>query len=644
MLYRLFTSFCCFGKNYSLYGGKTIDKAKNLGSSWYTGVVTHVLLLVHFCTFIEKHNSIRFSWKVTYGCHFIYDSPHDGRLYSIMGQWPNNTVLFKFKSDVNKKQVALVDLAQFSGIYHQAVKIFQTKLLRSLKFRIVAVYEFLKNKSFKAVVPQNTSFRFVSNIKAKILWKIVKTLRKITYSPKELLVLYPKKVWVLNTKNKKSLIWSFRVLDKILQQLLCFVLEPLVELTLDFNSFGFRKYRSAKMAVGFLRSYFKISSKPHINSFSGKLRNNSCSIRHENEWVLGVDILGFFSIIHSKYLLANLFLPSIGVFSVQHLLFSGALHQLTSTNLLNSTLFPTLVNFTLNNLGVVLNESIYNYTQLNKKSVATEKLRSVNHSYLNILSYVDSLVVLCHSKYMLKAYVLPKIIQFLKERGLELSLKKNKFFCLKGRSKLEFLGYTFRFVKKWWTKSKAINSNYLALYQGKFNFTQVISIIKQIFYKSLSLSAYSLIAKINFILRGWWHYFNIGNCTHHRNIFRNLLYKMAWWWLDRKHSGWKKNRLARVYFWMDKWSCIRMLNPKKYLSQYKSSISEKKRFFHGVFQSKWIYLYFINSKNTASSTLVYNVFYVYKLAHSYHFDKHYVMRWFFKANQFPLNSSLKRLM
>ena len=115
-------------------------------------------------------------------------------------------MLFKFKSDVNKKQVALVDLAQFSGIYHQAVKIFQTKLLRSLKFRIVAVYEFLKNKSFKAVVPQNISFRFVVNIKAKILWKIVKTLRKITYSPKELLVLYPKKVWVLNTKNKKSLI------------------------------------------------------------------------------------------------------------------------------------------------------------------------------------------------------------------------------------------------------------------------------------------------------------------------------------------------------------------------------------------------------------------------------------------------------
>ena len=64
-------------------------------------------------------------------------------------------MLFKLKSDVSKSQAALVDLAKFSGIYHQSVKMFQTKLLRSLKFRIVAVYEFFKNKSFKVVGSSN---------------------------------------------------------------------------------------------------------------------------------------------------------------------------------------------------------------------------------------------------------------------------------------------------------------------------------------------------------------------------------------------------------------------------------------------------------------------------------------------------------
>ena len=47
------------------------------------------------------------------------------------------------------------------------------------------------------------------------------------------------------------------IIDRAVQQLICLVLEPLVELTSDFNSFGFRKHRSAKMAIGILKRTFK---------------------------------------------------------------------------------------------------------------------------------------------------------------------------------------------------------------------------------------------------------------------------------------------------------------------------------------------------------------------------------------------------
>lgn len=638
MLYWLCISFCCFGKDYCLYGGKTIDKVKNLDHSWATSALIKALLSVHFCMFTERHNSICFNWKVSYGCHFIKGLSNDRRLYITLGQWPNNTVLFKLQSGVNKNQAALVDLAKFNGIYHQSVKIFQTKLLRSLKFRIVAVYEFFKNKSVKVVGSPSTSFRFVSNIRSKTWWEIVKSLRKVTHYPKECTVSY--------TKNK-SLIWTSRVLGKILQQLLCFVLEPLVELTLDFNSFGFRKYRSAKMAVGFLRSCLKSfgRKKRHVKLFSAKLRNNSWSILHESKWVLDVDIRGFFSKVHCKYLLANLPLPSVGLFFVQHLLSSGVFCQLSLANLYNSVfqesiLFSVLVGFTLNNLKTVLNRSVYSYTQSKNKSVTMVQLRSVHYFYLYTLSYADNFVVLCCSKYILKAWVLSKIVFFLKERGLGLSLEKTKFLGLRNKSKLEFLGYTFRAVTKWWTKNKAIHLNYLTLYPGRFNFAYTIHVLKQIFYKSLNLSAYGLIAKVNFVLRGWWYYFNIGNCMYHRNIYRNLLYKMVWRWSHRKHRGWTKKRLAKAYFWMDKLNCNHGVSSKKYLSPYNISICEKRRFFHGVFRSKWIYLFFINSKNTIRSALVYNVPHVFK----YYLDKHFVMKWLFKTNQPSLNSSLKRVM
>lgn len=61
MLYRLCISFCCFGKDYCLNGGKTIDKVKNLGNSWVTVVLINALSSAHFCTFTEKYNSIRFN-------------------------------------------------------------------------------------------------------------------------------------------------------------------------------------------------------------------------------------------------------------------------------------------------------------------------------------------------------------------------------------------------------------------------------------------------------------------------------------------------------------------------------------------------------------------------------------------------------
>lgn len=57
------------------------------------------------------------------------------------------------------------------------------------------------------------------------------------------------------------------ITDRCLQALVNLVLEPLVEMNSDKHSYGFRKYRSAKMAVGALlfflrRSLAKASSFP----------------------------------------------------------------------------------------------------------------------------------------------------------------------------------------------------------------------------------------------------------------------------------------------------------------------------------------------------------------------------------------------
>lgn len=45
--------------------------------------------------------------------------------------------------------------------------------------------------------------------------------------------------------------------DRCLQALVNLVLEPLVEMGSDRHSYGFRKYRNAKMAIGALRIYLR---------------------------------------------------------------------------------------------------------------------------------------------------------------------------------------------------------------------------------------------------------------------------------------------------------------------------------------------------------------------------------------------------
>jgi hypothetical protein len=311
-------------------------------------------------------------------------------------------MLFKFKSDVTTKQSALVNLVKFNGLYHQDVKKLQTKLLRSLKFRVVAVYEFSKNKNFNVIRLQNASNQYAFKMKHSICWCLVRALRKIVYHPREHQVSYTKKMCTVTTKNKKESFEISTILDKVLQQLLCFILEPLVELTSDFSSFGCRRYRSAKMAVGFLKSRFKALNK---QLFLCRQSDNLEIIPRPNMWVFDSNISGFFHRIHHKYVLTNLFLPSVGIFLVQSLLSVGILHQPIFAKSLGSVfqggvLFSVLVNFTLNSFGAAIIGSVYLLTRFKSKNTSVRKTDPKYYYYLDHVRYCSSIVVLCYNKYI----------------------------------------------------------------------------------------------------------------------------------------------------------------------------------------------------------------------------------------------------
>lgn len=77
------------------------------------------------------------------------------------------------------------------------------------------------------------------------------------------------------------------ITDRCLQALVNLVLEPLVEMNSDKHSYGFRKYRSAKMAIGAVRK--NLESLPE----------------HYDKFVLDADIKGFFDSISHEWLLSH---------------------------------------------------------------------------------------------------------------------------------------------------------------------------------------------------------------------------------------------------------------------------------------------------------------------------------------------------
>jgi RNA-directed DNA polymerase len=98
-----------------------------------------------------------------------------------------------------------------------------------------------------------------------------------------------------NGKLRPSLAYAFctggipTIQDRCLQALIKLVLEPIVEMTSDPNSYGFRPLRGAKNAVASVRT----------SLLSGQ----------ESKWILDADIKSFFDEIDHNWLLDNLPLP-----------------------------------------------------------------------------------------------------------------------------------------------------------------------------------------------------------------------------------------------------------------------------------------------------------------------------------------------
>ena len=474
------------------------------------------------------------------------------------------------EEEVRKDQMKLCILAEkYNRTDRKEILSYQRKLALKLNFRLLAVKIVTSNKG------KNTA-----GIDGKVIndneekCQMVGKLRDWIINPEKYKVKPVKRVFIPKGNNKWRPLGIPSIEDRCLQALLNLVLEPLIEMKSDIHSYGYRKFRSAKMAIGALR----------VNLISSE--------DHYDKYVLDADIKGFFDNISHEWIMNKIPLEITLKIILEKWLKAGAIYldKFEPTVMgtpQGSIISPTLANFTLNGLQEHVRAAVIKkYKGFKNETFNIKYKEDGKNKYIPLrlkiftVRYADDFIVIGRSSRMIKNTVIPAVKDFLKERGLSLSDEKTKVLSIRNSDKIKFLGYCFQYQRKFSQKynlfNDRINQEGIACYPQRENYIKKVRELRVIFRKSLNDSAYSLITKLNPIIRGWANYFNMSQSYYLRNRLNYALYRYIWLWVKKKYPKWGKKRIAKQFFLKSKW-------------QGKTKEGEVQNMYYTGNDKKWIF-------------------------------------------------------
>jgi len=297
------------------------------------------------------------------------------------------------------------------------------------------------------------------------------------------------------------------MIDRAQQALHLMALDPIAESICDQNSYGFRKSRSTADA---LVQVFNVFSK-----------------KDSAQWVLEGDIKNCFDKISHKWIISNVSADKKMLIQwlKSGIVFNNEFYDTESGTPQGGIISPCLARLALNGLETLLQN------KFKRRTIQGTRV----FPKVNTVIYADDFIISGISKSMLEDEVIPEIIRFMKERGLQLSPEKTVITHID--EGFDFLGNNIRKYK-----------GKLLIKPSKKNIKTFLSGIRDVIKKNAASKQDVLIRILNAKIQGWANYHRHQVSKQAFANVDNQIFNLLWNWSCRRHKNRSKKWISNRYF------------------------------------------------------------------------------------------------